>query len=95
MHIWELARYRLNKKFPATLPFDERKTLLVNSDEWKSLRRSSNNGTQDFELTEDNIQSEIDSIGIRMGIQIMGKYQKFEWAQMATNSKICKVYIPQ
>lgn len=95
MHIWELARYRLNKKFPATLPFDERKTLLVNSDEWKSLGRSSNNGTQDFELTEDNIQNEIDSIGIRMGIQIMGKYQKFEWAQMATNSEICNVYIPQ
>ncbi len=95
MHIWELAKYRLNKKFPATLPFDERKTLLVNSSEWKSWGRTSNNGTQSFELTEDNIQSELDSIGTSMGIQIMGKYLKFEWVQMALNSEICKVYIPQ
>lgn len=95
MHICELVKYRLNKKFPATLPFDERKTLLVNSDEWKSWGRTSNNSTKSFKLTEDNIQSEIDSIGTRMGIQIMGKYQKLEWVQMAMNSEICKVYIPQ
>ena len=95
MHIWELAKYRLNKKFPSTLPFEERKALLINSSEWKSWGRTSNNDTQSIELTEDNIQNEIDSIGTRMGIQIMGQYQKLEWVQMAMSSEICKVYIPQ
>lgn len=95
MHIWELAKYRLNKKFPSTLPFEERKALLINSSEWKSWGRTSNNDTQSIELTEDNIQNEIDSIGTSMGIQIMGQYQKFEWVQMAMSSEICKVYIPQ
>ena len=95
MHIWELAKYRLNKKFPSTLPFEERKALLIDSSEWKSWRRTSNNDTQSIELTEDNIQNEIDSIGTRMGIQIMGQYQKLEWVQMAMSSEICKVYIPK
>lgn len=95
MHIWELAKYRLNKKFPPTLPFDERKALLINSNEWKSWGPTSNDGIQSFELTKENIQKEIDSIGTHMGIQIMGQYQKHEWVQMAINSEICKVYIPQ
>ena len=95
MHIWELAKYRLNKKFPPTLPFEERKALLLNSNEWKLWRHTNNNNAQSFELTEDNIQSEIDSMGTRMGVQIMSQYQKFEWIQMAINSEICKVYIPQ
>ena len=95
MHIWELAKYRLNKKFPSTLPFEERKALLIDSSEWKAWRRTSNNDTQSIELTEDNIQNEIDSIGTRMGIQIMGQYQKLEWVQMAMSSEICKVYIPK
>lgn len=56
---------------------------------------TNNNNAQSFELTEDNIQSEIDSMGTRMGVQIMSQYQKLEWIQMAINSEICKVYIPQ
>lgn len=95
MHIWELAKYRLNKKFPPTLPFEERKALLLNSNEWKLWGHTNNNNAQSFELTEDNIQSEIDSMGTRMGVQIMSQYQKLEWIQMAINSEICKVYIPQ
>lgn len=95
MHVWELAKYRLNKKFPSTLSFNERKTLLINSDEWKTWHRTHNNEHQNFELTEENIQKEIDAIGTHIGIQIMGRYQKLEWVQMALNHEICKVYIPQ
>ncbi|OUP29223.1 hypothetical protein B5F27_04375 [Faecalibacterium sp. An192] len=95
MHVWELAKYRLNKKFPPTLPFEERKALLLNSNEWKLWGHTNNNNAQSFELTEDNIQSEIDSMGTHMGVQIMSQYQKLEWIQMAINSEICKVYIPQ
>lgn len=95
MHIWELAKYRLNKKFPPTLPFEERKALLIHSDEWKSWERTRHNSTEGFELTEENIKNEIDALGTHLGIQIMSKYQKLEWVQMAMNSEICKVYIPQ
>lgn len=66
--------------------------VLVNS-KGKLITQSCN--AQSFELTEDNIQSEIDSMGTRMGVQIMSQYQKFEWIQMAMKSEICKVYIPQ
>ncbi len=34
MYILELAKYRLNKKIPRTLPFEERKLVLINSEEW-------------------------------------------------------------
>lgn len=34
MYILELAKYRLNKKIPRTLPFEERKLALINREEW-------------------------------------------------------------
>lgn len=95
MHICELEKYRLNKIFPPTLPFEERRALLINSSEWKLWGHSNNDNAQSFELTEDNIQSEIGSMGTLRGIQIMHQHQKLEWIQMAMNSEICKVYIPQ
>ena len=95
MHICELEKYRLNKIFPPTLPFEERRALLINSSEWKLWGHTNNDNAQSFELTEDNIQSEIGSMGTRRGIQIMHQHQKLEWIQMAMNSEICKVYIPQ
>lgn len=33
MYILELAKYRLNKKISRTLPFEERKLVLINSEE--------------------------------------------------------------
>ncbi|MNN94432.1 hypothetical protein D3C81_2130510 [compost metagenome] len=46
------------------------------------------------ELTEENIQKEIDSVGTSWGIEIMRKFQKMEWVQIAMNSEICEIYIP-
>ena len=43
---------------------------------------------------EKNIQDEIDAVGVRWGIDIIKKYQKFEWIPIAMNSGLCKVYIP-
>lgn len=70
MPMWELEIYRINKKIPQSLPFDERKRLFVNSPEFNSQIHQGNVHKTETELTEDNIQSEIDSAGRRAGIAL-------------------------
>lgn len=94
MEIWELAKYRLNKKIPNTLSFEERKMRLITSDEWNGWIHKHNKHLSADELTEDNIQKEIDSVGTRWGMEIMKKFQKLEWIQIAMNSEICEIFIP-
>lgn len=94
MHIWELAKYRLNKKIPNTLTFEERKVCLINSKEWNGWINQHSKHLSADELTEDNIQKEIDSVGIRWGMEIMKSFQKLEWLPIALNSEICNIYIP-
>lgn len=93
--VCELAKYRLNKEIPSTLPFEKRKVLLLKSDEWKSYARSSSRNNLNLELTEDNIQSMIDTAGYCFGLIMTIQFQKHEWLQMALTSSLCKVYIPQ
>ena len=45
------------------------------------------------ELTEENIDKEIDSVGSRWGMDILKRYQRLDWLTIATNSGICKIYI--
>lgn len=92
--IWELAKYRLNKKIPKTLPFEERKRLLISSEEWNGWVYQNNKHLTAEELTEENIQKEIDTIGTDWGIEITKNLQKLEWLPIALNSEICKIYIP-
>lgn len=94
MLIWELAKYRLNKKIPNTLSFEDRKSRLITSEEWNGWVHKQNKNLSEDELTEDNIQKEIDSVGTHWGIQIMNKFQKMEWIQIAMNSEICEIHIP-
>lgn len=94
MHIWELAKYRLNKKAPDTLTFEERKARLINSEEWNGWIHQHNKHLSADEITEDNIQKEIDSIGTCWGMEIMKGLQRLEWFTIAVNSEICKIYIP-
>jgi len=49
--IWELAKYRLNKKIPKNLTFKERKKLLTNSIEWNGWIHKNNK-----HLTEEELQ---------------------------------------
>ena len=46
------------------------------------------------ELTEANIQDEINVVGTCWGMEIMKKLQKLEWLPIALNREICKIYIP-
>ena len=94
MGIWELAKYRLNKKIPKTLTFEEQKTRLLNSEEWNGWINQHNKHLSADEITEVNIRKEIDKVGIHWGMQIMNSIQKLEWIPIATNSKICEIYIP-
>ncbi len=92
--IWELEKYRLNKKIPNNLTFKDRKSLLINSEEWNGSIHKNNKHLTEKELTEENIQQEIDKVAICWGMEIMKKYQKMEWLPIALNSEICKIYIP-
>ena len=62
MPIWELAKYRLNKKIPNNLTFEERKKLLIDSAEWNGWIHKNNKYITEEELTEENIQQEIDNV---------------------------------
>lgn len=93
MPIWELAKYRLNKLIPQSLSLEEKKALLVNSDAWKCSIHQQNKHLTIEEITDDNIQKEIDSVATHWGMDIMKKYQKFEWLPLALSGDICEIYI--
>jgi hypothetical protein len=92
--IWELAKYRLNKKIPITLPFENRKSILIMSEEWNGGIHQNNKHLLADELTEENIQKEIDAAATHWGIEITKRFQKLEWVSIAMNSEICEIYIP-
>lgn len=94
MHIWELAKFRLHKRIPKTLSFEEKKRLLVNSEEWNGWIHLNNKHLTADELTADNIDAEIDTVGICWGMELEKRFQKLEWIPIAMNSGLCKVYIP-
>lgn len=90
----ELAKFRLNKKIPVTLPFEERKRLLLESPEWHGRIHQTNKHTEPDDITEENIQKEIDIVGSHAGIDIEVEHQNFAWLKMALNDCICEVKIP-
>ena len=73
IYIWELAKYRLNKKISNSLSFEEKKELLINSEEWNGWIHQNNNHLSADELTEANIQDEINVVGTCWGMEIMKK----------------------
>lgn len=93
MPFWELTKYRLNKKIPTNLTFAERKDLLIHSDEWNGWVHQHNKYLEPDELTEENIQKEIDAVGTCAGMDLMKRFQKLEWIPIAMSSAVCEVYI--
>lgn len=94
MPIWELAKYRLNKMLPGTMPFEERKKCLLNSEAWNCWVNQHNTHLSPGEITEMNIQNEIEVVGVHWGIEIEKRFQKLEWIPIAMNSGMCKIFIP-
>lgn len=92
--IWELAKYRLRKMLPKEMPFEERKFRLIHSEAWRGRINQQNKHLAPDEITEENIDKEIESVAIRWGMQIEWGFKKEEWELFATSSAGCKVYIP-
>ncbi len=93
MQIWELAKYRLNKLLPPSLPFDVRKERFIKSEAWNCWVNQHNQHLAPEELSEENIENEINKVGVRWGMDIMKQYQKLEWLPIAMNSGMCEVGI--
>ena len=89
---WELCKYRLNKKIPNTLPFEERKILFISSDEWNGRIRKLNNHLLENQLTKDNIQSEIDQAGILAGMEMEQQFEAIKM-QKAFNEGYCELVL--
>lgn len=90
-----LGRYRINKRIPKTLSFEKRKELLINSNEWKNKQNKRSEPLLPDNITEENIQDEIDSIGRSIGVSLCGRFQKFAWVDIAEGQEVCTVYIPK
>lgn len=88
----ELCKYRLNKKIPNTLPFEERKRLFIGSNEWNSRVRKQNNHLLENQLTEDNLQSEIDHAGILAGMEMEQQFKAIK-KQKAFNEGYCELVL--
>ena len=89
-----LCQYRINKKIQSSLPFEKRKELLLDSNEWNSNQHQKNNHLSPDKITEKNIQNEIDAVGISMAISLTMDFKKCEWIDIAFNQSVCNVYIP-
>lgn len=68
--LWELCKYRINKKAPAHLSFEKRKTAFVQSAEWNGQIRKQNKHLSESELTPENIQGEIERAAILFAIEM-------------------------
>lgn len=94
MGIWELSKYRINKKCMASLPFNERLRRLLESEEWNCRIHQINHHLSKDEITEENIQTEIDMSGVHKGMEIQTRYVPNKWIHDAMNSEVCRIFIP-
>ena len=91
----ELYAYRLNKRIPTTLSFQERKRRLIASQEWKHFSENKSDRANVDNITEDNIQEKIDDCGRYYGYCSMYSIQKLGWVKIATGMTNLRVYIPE
>ena len=94
LYFGELGIYRLKKMLPTNLPFEERKEKFIKSEAWNCWINQHNTHLKPEEITENNIDDEIENVGRRWGMDIEKKYNTMSWIHLAMNGAICKVYIP-
>ena len=88
-----LSKFRLNKKIPSFLPFEKKKSLLIQSEEWHGCIHLHNKHLSADELSEENIQKEIDSVANLWGIELMKRFHQAKWLNTALYLKNCRVFI--
>ena len=74
----EIFKYRINKKYPDTLPFGERKRLLLGSDEYNSS--IAKNILKDKDITKGTINNLIENIAFDNTIRL-----EMDWVRRKTN----------
>jgi len=89
---WELAQYRLRKKIPASLPFEERKKILISSQEWNGRIRQHNPHLDANGITEANIQAEIDHAGLLAGMELQQRFENLKMHK-AFNEGYCELVL--
>ena len=72
--LWELSKYRMRKKVPSCLSFEERKKLLVSSQEWIG-RKQLNSSLNEANITEETIQAEVDQTGVVSGMKLQRNFE--------------------
>lgn len=90
--LWELCKYRINKKIPAHLSFEQRKTAFVQSAEWNGQIRKQNKHLSESELTPENIQGEIDQAGISFAME-MEKSFSSQFMYKAFTEGYCEIVL--
>ena len=90
--LWELSQYRLRKRIPTSLPFEERKKLFISSPEWNGQIRQCNHHLTADELNEDNIQEEIDQAGILYGMELQKYFENIKMHK-AFNEAYCELVL--
>ena len=80
---------------PSTVPVEERKRQLINSEAWNCRINQNNKHLSIDEITEDNIEKEIENVGTLWGMDIEKRYNTFKWIFLAMNEAMCEVSIPQ
>lgn len=90
--LWELCQYRINKKIPSSLPFEDRKKLFIKCSEWNGCIRKNNNPKNEDEITEENIQQEIDLAGTFAGIELQNFFEK-QKTDIAFNNGYCEIVL--
>lgn len=88
----ELFKYRLNKKIPSNLSFEERKQMLIESDEYKQFIKTSNQYSDLSKITKNNIQNVIDRVGRYIGIRMEMQFQNKK-INMGTNEGVCELVL--
>lgn len=88
-----LAKYRFYKKISPSLTFFEKKKLLTDSKEWNSRTHQKAKHFSMDELTEMNIDEEIDNTALHMGLDILNREQKLEWVSFAKTCAKCVIHI--
>lgn len=89
----ELMVYRLNKKIPDTLSFEERKKRLISSEEYKGWVYQRNEHISPDMITEENIQEEINKVGRCWSFNLMKSLGVLKWIPMTVNEDICEICI--
>lgn len=89
---WELCQYRVNKKIPKSLTFEERKKLFVQSNEWNGRIRSINKHLKENELTPENIQAEINHAGTLAGMELDQMFRN-DFDRKSFNDGHCEIVL--